>query len=57
VIGSLLDAGMSVARINFSHGTHETHARTIAIVRQLAADRKRPVATWRHRSVSRRVMR
>jgi pyruvate kinase len=44
VIGSLLDAGMSVARINFSHGTHETHARTIAIVRQLAADRKRPVA-------------
>ena len=44
VIGSLLDAGMSVARINFSHGTHETHARTIGIVRQLAADRKRPVA-------------
>ena len=44
VIGSLLDAGMSVARINFSHGTHETHARTIAIVRQLAAERKRPVA-------------
>ena len=43
-IGSLLDAGMSVARINFSHGTHETHARTIGIVRQLAADRKRPVA-------------
>ena len=44
VIGSLLDAGMSVARINFSHGTHETHARTIALVRQLAAERKRPVA-------------
>ena len=44
VIGSLLDAGMSVARINFSHGTHETHARTIGIVRQLAAERKRPVA-------------
>jgi pyruvate kinase len=44
VIASLLDAGMSVARINFSHGTHETHARTIALVRQLAAERKRPVA-------------
>jgi pyruvate kinase len=44
VIGSLLDAGMSVARINFSHGTHDEHARTIAIVRQLAAERKRPVA-------------
>ncbi len=44
VVASLLDAGMSVARINFSHGTHETHARTIALVRQLAAERKRPVA-------------
>ncbi|HZI27571.1 MAG TPA: pyruvate kinase [Gemmatimonadaceae bacterium] len=44
VIASLLDAGMSVARINFSHGTHETHARAIALVRQLAAERKRPVA-------------
>jgi pyruvate kinase len=44
VIGSLLDAGMSVARINFSHGTQETHARTIAIVRQLAAERGLPVA-------------
>jgi pyruvate kinase len=44
VIGSLLDAGMSVARINFSHGTHEAHARTIALVRQLSAERGRPVA-------------
>jgi pyruvate kinase len=44
VIGSLLDAGLSVARINFSHGTHETHAKTIALVRQLAAERNRPVA-------------
>jgi pyruvate kinase len=44
VIGALMDAGLSVARINFSHGTHETHARTIALVRQLAAERGRPVA-------------
>lgn len=44
VIGALLDAGLSVARINFSHGTHEGHARTIALVRQLAAERGRPVA-------------
>jgi len=44
VIGSLLDAGMSVARINFSHGTHASHAKTIALVRQLAAERDRPVA-------------
>jgi len=44
VIGALLDAGLSVARINFSHGTHDSHARTIALVRQLAAERGRPVA-------------
>ena len=44
VIGSLLDAGMSVARINFSHGTHASHAQTIALVRQLAKERDRPVA-------------
>ncbi len=44
VIGELIDAGLSVARINFSHGTHEEHARTIAVVRRLAAQRQRPVA-------------
>jgi pyruvate kinase len=44
VIGALLDAGLSVARINFSHGTHAQHARTIALVRQLSAERRRPVA-------------
>jgi pyruvate kinase len=44
VIGALLDAGLSVARINFSHGTHATHERTIALVRRLAAERGRPVA-------------
>ena len=44
VIGALMDAGLSVARINFSHGTHESHARTIALVRRLAAERNRPVA-------------
>ena len=44
VIGSLMDAGLSVARINFSHGTHATHERAISLVRQLAAERGRPVA-------------
>jgi pyruvate kinase len=39
-----MEAGLDVARINFSHGTHEQHARTIAIVRELAAKRQRPVA-------------
>ena len=35
-IRELIDAGLNVARINFSHGTHEQHARTIATVREVA---------------------
>jgi pyruvate kinase len=37
-IRGLMEAGLNVARINFSHGTHEQHAATIAIVRQVAAE-------------------
>jgi pyruvate kinase len=35
---------MNVARINFSHGTHEQHAEVIAGVRALAKELERPVA-------------
>ena len=41
---SLVEAGMNVARINFSHGTHEQHAMTIALVRGVAEELQRPVA-------------
>ena len=44
MISALMDAGLSVARINFSHGTHAQHAETIGLVRQLAAEKGRPVA-------------
>jgi pyruvate kinase len=44
VLRSLIEAGLDVARINFSHGTYEEHARTIATIRSLAEELKRPVA-------------
>ena len=43
-IRSLIDAGLDVARINFSHGTHDQHARTIGVVRDVSEAAGRPVA-------------
>jgi pyruvate kinase len=43
-IRSLVEAGMNVARINFSHGTHEQHRATIALVREVSDEMRRPVA-------------
>lgn len=43
-VRALVEAGLDVARINFSHGTHEQHARTIATVREVATQLGRPVA-------------
>jgi len=39
-----MDAGLNVARINFSHSTHEQHATAIALVRETAESLGRPVA-------------
>ncbi len=43
-IGELIDAGMNVARLNFSHGTHEDHAKMLAIVRSEADKRGKAIA-------------
>src|SRR3984885_14610129 len=43
-IGDLIDAGMSVARLNFSHGSHEDHAKMLQVVRTEADRRGRAIA-------------
>ncbi len=43
-IVELIDAGMDLARLNFSHGTHEDHARRCDIIRAARARTKVPVA-------------
>ena len=43
-IRGLMEAGLNVARVNFSHGTHEQHTDVIARVRSVAEELGRPVA-------------
>jgi pyruvate kinase len=38
-LAELIDAGMDVARLNFSHGTHAEHSAVYDSVRQIAAER------------------
>src|SRR4030042_2930301 len=44
VLEALIQAGMNVARLNFSHGTHEEHLRKIKAIREIA-DRLRQTVT------------
>lgn len=43
VLGELIKAGMNVARLNFSHGTHEQHMARIAAIRAAAQAQGKPV--------------
>jgi pyruvate kinase len=43
MIRKLLGAGMDVARLNFSHGTHEDHAERIGLLRKIAQEEGRTV--------------
>lgn len=44
VLEELIREGMDVARMNFSHGTYEEHAKRLEAVRRLGDKHKRPVA-------------
>lgn len=39
----LMEAGMNVARLNFSHGSHEEHAGRIQLIREVAQKLNKPV--------------
>ncbi len=44
LLDRLIASGMNVARLNFSHGTYEEHARNIGLIRSIAERRGRAVA-------------
>jgi pyruvate kinase len=41
---ALIDAGVSVVRMNFSHGTHEDHRAVYTLVRSIAGEKGRQIA-------------
>ncbi len=43
VLSQLVDAGMNVARLNFSHGTHEEHAQKIALIKKVREQKGVPL--------------
>ncbi|MCU0598493.1 MAG: pyruvate kinase [Desulfobacterales bacterium] len=44
IISGMIQKGMNVARLNFSHGTHAEHARRIKMIREVSRKEKKPVA-------------
>ena len=43
VISAMADAGMNVVRLNFSHGTHEDHAKKIEIIKRVREEKNIPL--------------
>lgn len=43
VIREMIEAGMNVARLNFSHGSYEWHGNVIKIIRELSQELQRPI--------------
>lgn len=43
ILCRMIDAGMNVARLNFSHGTHEEHAKKIDLIKRVREKKKVPL--------------
>ena len=43
-IREMIEAGMDVARLNFSHGTHEDHAVRVRMLRKLSREMNKPIS-------------
>ena len=43
VLRSLIEAGATTLRLNFSHGTHDDHQRSIRLIRQVSFELNQPV--------------
>ena len=44
IVLELARAGMDVARLNFSHGSHQDHAEAMRLVRDVSDEIERPIA-------------
>ncbi|XGW25838.1 hypothetical protein V3C99_006887 [Haemonchus contortus] len=44
LLKDMITQGMNIARLNFSHGSHEEHAKTIALLREAAKGHVAPLA-------------
>lgn len=43
ILKQMIDAGMNVARLNFSHGSYDDHARMIALLREVSQEHDTPI--------------
>src|SRR5512146_2036183 len=43
VLRALIEAGATTLRLNFSHGSHEDHQRSIRLIRQISFELNQPV--------------
>ena len=47
LLAQMMRSGMDLARFNFSHGSHDDHARRVELVRRAAAEVEKPIALIR----------